>query len=113
MKDNTAFIPVDKTSAIAAVTSSPPAGIQVDTQKTGTVSLLALNPGPNLVWLGYGVNAATATANSVAPVSGTPVDCLPLPPSSLQVFTMTAGLYYSGLSIGGAQTIYLTPGQGL
>lgn len=113
MDGSSPFGPRGNQVLIAAATTAPD-GVQIGGATGGEVSILVYNPGLYSVNLGFGPNAATAKANTALPtgVGANSTASLPVPPSSLQTITMSAGLFYSGLATGGAQNIYLTPGAG-
>ena len=108
------FTPNGNTCLLAGATTAP-AGVQIGGPTSRSVSIMVWNPGTNPVYLGYGQDATTATANAVVP-TGTGNNAYPvllIPPTSLQTFTMPAGLFYSALSTGAAQNIFVTPGDGV
>lgn len=113
MKSNDAFRPGGRTLAINAPTAAPPAGVQLEGADAGDISVLFYNPGPNLIWIGWGNTAADATANAVAPAAGTPQYALAVAPLSYRTYTFSAKTFFSALAITGAQLVYITSGMGL
>lgn len=110
-----AFAPFGPTIVIPADATAP-TGVQAvlsGISKTKSCSeYLITNPSTLIVHLGWGSSAAVATANAVAAVAGTPANSLPIMPSSSQVLRFGIETYFSGLS-SAANSIYITPGEGL
>ena len=107
-------MPGGPSKAIAVTTSAPTTGsVQLGGPVGGLVSVQVYSPTGNNAWMGYGVDAATAIANSVIPVPGTPRSCIPVPSGALFTVTLPAGTYINGISLVGGQTFYITPGQGV
>lgn len=110
-----AFSPLGETIVVAA-NATAPAGIQApvltkfDHQSTGQYRLV--NAGTNTVFLGTGTSAAEATANAVAPIAGNPSPAIVLLPGAVEIIRFNKDTYFSGLAAA-ANTIYITPGQGL
>jgi hypothetical protein len=110
-----AFTPLGKTVAVAAAGTAP-SGVQApvyekfDPQNAGQYRFI--NAGGTTVFLGTGATAAEATANSVAPVAGTPTAAIVLLPGAVEILRFNKDTYFSGLSSASA-TVYVTPGQGL
>jgi hypothetical protein len=110
-----AFTPLGQTIVVAATTSAP-TGIQApvyakfDPQNAGQYRLI--NAGTTTVFLGTGASAAEATANTVAPVAGTPSAAIVLLPGAIEILRFNQATYFSGLA-SAATTVYITPGQGL
>lgn len=110
-----AFNPQGKTVVIAAAATAPD-GVQApvlefnNQQAAGEYRFV--NDGANTVFLGVGNTAATAKANAVAPVAGTPSSAIVLVPGAVEVMRFGVNSFFSGLAAG-ATTVYVTPGQGL
>ena len=110
-----AFTPQGNTVVIAAAATAP-AGVQAlvskfaSNQATGQYRIV--NGGSNTVFLGFGVSAADAQANAVAPVAGTPSNAIVLVPGAVEVLRFTPEAYFSGLAAS-ATTVYITQGQGI
>ena len=110
-----AFAPLGKTIVVAAAASAP-AGIQApvyqkfDPQNAGQFRFV--NAGTNTVFLGTGASAAEATANAVAPVAGNPSPAIVLLPGAVEIIRFNKDTFFSGLAAA-ANTVYVTPGQGL
>lgn len=110
-----AFNPQGKTVVVAAAGTAP-TGVQApvyekfNPQATGQYRIV--NAGTNTVFLGTGPTAALAQAAAVAPVAGTPSDALVLLPGAIEVLRFNIDTFFSGLA-SAANTVYITPGQGL
>jgi hypothetical protein len=110
-----AFSPLGETIVVAADASAP-TGIQApiytkfDAQNAGQYRFV--NAGTNTVFIGTGASAAEATANAVAPIAGDPSPAVVLLPGAIEILRFNQNTYFSGLAAA-ANTIYITPGQGL
>lgn len=110
-----AFSPLGETIVVAAAAVAP-TGIQAtvytkfDPQNAGQYRVI--NAGTNTVFLGTGATAAEATANAVAPIAGDPSPAIVLVPGAVEILRFNQGTYFSGLAAA-ANTVYITPGQGL
>jgi len=110
-----AFTPLGKTIAVAAASTAPtgvqaPVSEKFNPQNAGQYRFV--NAGTNTVFLGTGPTAALAQAASVAPVAGTPSDAIVLLPGAIEVLRFNKDTFFSGLAAA-ANTVYVTPGQGL
>lgn len=110
-----AFAPFGQTFVIAA-DSTAPTGIQVTRGGRSNTKeyceYMIVNSGSLIVHLGWGGDAATATANAVAATAGTPKNSLPIMPNSVQILRFGVDTYFSGYSAS-ANSIYITIGEGL
>lgn len=110
-----AFNPQGKTVVIAAAGTAP-TGVQApvlekfNPQATGQYRFV--NAGTNTVFIGTGPTAALAQAAAVAPVAGTPSDAIVLLPGAIEVLRFNKDTFFSGLAAA-ANTVYVTPGQGI
>jgi hypothetical protein len=110
-----AFNPQGKTVVVAAAGTAP-TGVQApvyekfNPQATGQYRIV--NAGTNTVFLGTGSTAALAQAAAVAPVAGTPSDAIVLLPGAIEVLRFNIDTFFSGLAAA-ANTVYVTPGQGI
>ncbi len=110
-----AFSPLGETIVVAAAATAP-IGIQApvyqkfDPQNAGQFRFI--NAGTNTVFLGTGASAAEATANAVAPVAGNPSPAVVLVPGAVEILRFNKDTFFSGLAAA-ANTVYVTPGQGL
>lgn len=108
-----AFNPQGKTVVVEAE-HHPPTGVQVPVAngQPAAGQYRVVNSGTSTVFLGVGATAATAQANAVAPVAGTPSEAIVLVPGAVEILRFGAETFFSGLS-SEAATVYITPGQGL
>lgn len=110
-----AFAPLGETVAITANATAPD-GVQVLVAPRNIDNSLGqyrvVNAGTAIVHLGVGSTVAKAKANAEAAVSGNPGAGLPLLPGAVEIVRFGADSYFSGLAAS-AQTIYITPGQGI
>ena len=110
-----AFSPLGGTIVVAAAAVAP-TGIQAtvytkfDPQNAGQYRVI--NAGTNTVFLGTGASAAEAAANAVAPIAGNPSPAIVLVPGAVEILRFNQNTYFSGLAAA-ANTVYITPGQGL
>ena len=109
------FNPQGKTVVVAAAAIAPlgvqaPVDQRFNAQETGQVRVV--NAGTATVHLGVGPTAAAAQANAVAATAGNPAAGIPLAAGAVEVLRFPAGWYFSGVA-GVANTIYITPGEGL
>jgi hypothetical protein len=110
-----AFNPQGNTVVVAA-DSTAPLGVQASVdprfsaQETGQVRIV--NAGTAAVFLGIGSTAAIAQANAVAASAGNPAAGVPLVAGAVEILRFAPGAYFSGYAAS-AQTLYITPGQGL
>ncbi len=110
-----AFNPIGKTVVVAAAGTAP-TGVQApvyekfNPQATGQYRFV--NAGTNTVFLGTGPSAALAEAAAVAPIAGTPSDAVPLLPGAVEILRFNKDTYFSGLAAA-ANTVYVTPGEGI
>lgn len=97
--------------AIACPTSSPPTGVQIQPAggSAGTISVDIMNTGANAALISYGPSAAAAQTSAVFPVTGTPQNCVVIPPNFSKRFEFPAGSYFSGLALTATANVYLTP----
>lgn len=105
------FRPKGSTYAISAAASAP-TPISVAGPVSGDVSYMVFNSGTVVAFLAYGPNAAAATANSTAPVAGTPQPNVPIAPGGVKVFTLTGSQFFTATAAS-ASTVYITPGEGI
>ncbi len=115
MDKSSSFRPSGNQILIVAPTTSPPTGVRLPgtSGQGGDVTILVWNPGTNPGWLSYGATAAEAASNAVVPSNSTGTKTLPVPPNSLQTFTMVPGSFYSAIATGGSQNLFVTPGTGV
>ena len=110
-----AFAPLGETIALTANATAPD-GVQAlvfERNKDNTTGQYrVVNAGTVIVHLGTGSTVAKAKANAEAAVSGNPGAGIPLLPGAVEILRFSAEAYFSGLAAS-AQTLYITPGQGI
>lgn len=110
-----AFAPLGETIAIIANATAPDGVQALAAERNSAYSsgqYRVVNSGSVPVHLGVGPTAATARTNAEAAVSGNPGAGIPLLPGAVEILRFGAESFFSGISAS-AQTIYITPGQGL
>lgn len=113
MENDSAFRPGGLCLKITGDSASPPTGVQLGGPAAGDVSVMVWNSSStNGAFLGYGQDATTAQNNSVLPTS-TGRQVLPIPPGSLQTFTMAPNQFYSARTLAGTADLYLLAGNGV
>ena len=90
--------------------SSPPSPVQCGSTTIGGNQYRIINAGTTVVFLGYGVDAANATASAVQVTSSQ--TAFPLLPGTDEILTFGPNAYFTGYSSTTA-TIYITPGDGV
>lgn len=108
------FQPVGQTYSITAGVT-PPTPIQISFQVIGSGAFRVTNIGSYPVFLGFGSDATTATANAAIPTTGTPTNTAPLLPTATEVFNPACGsnVWVTASTASGTSTIYITPGEGM
>ena len=90
--------------------STPPTPVQCSSTTLGGNQYRIINAGTTTVFLGYGVDAANATASAVAVTSSQPA--FPLLPGTDEILTFVPNAYFTGYSTTTA-AVYITPGDGV
>jgi len=110
---NGSFIPLGNTITFTAATSAPAAvqAIQSTANSFSYVQYRIVNAGGNLTFLGYGNTALIANTNSGI-VSSTG-SSLPLLPGTVEVLSLPANSYITGVTSTGTSIVYITPGLGI
>lgn len=109
-----AFRPAGQTIVVAANTVAP-TGKQAPLTTSSTLAagqFRVVNSSAVVVYLGVGVDAATAQANAVAPTAGAPTLALILVPGTVEVLSFEDTVYFSALAAS-AVSIHITPGRGM
>jgi hypothetical protein len=103
-----AFTPMGNTVSFTAAVSAPTPVRALSTTVGGTQYRIH-NTGNVVVFLGFGetANAASSLANTA--VNGSTIS---LVPSSVEVFTFNANVYFTGATTSGSAVVYITPGDG-
>ncbi len=104
-----AFTKTGNTVTFIAAASAP-TPVQVTNTTIGGNQYRIINAGTSIVFLGYGVTAAEATAASAnVTTSGA---AFPLLAGTDEILTFVPNAYFTGTSTANA-TIYITPGDGV
>lgn len=70
-------------------------------------------PSGSRAWIGYGMTSTDAQAKAVVPLIGTPTSAFALAAGTVQGFTLTGGLFFSGIMEQGSGTLACTIGFGV
>jgi len=108
-----AFTPLGNTVTFLANTAAPTA-VQVVQGLSTSVSFCQyriFNSGQNLIFLGVGSSATIANNN--ATVVTTTANSIPVLPGSLEIVSLPANSYFTGITASGTSQIYVTPGLGI
>ena len=105
-----AFAKTGNTVVFTAATSAP-TPVQALSTTLGGNQYRIINSGNVTVFLGYGVDAANATSNSVVITSTQ--GAYPLLAGTDEILTFMPNAYFSGITSSGTATVYITPGDGL
>jgi hypothetical protein len=106
-----AFTPQGKTINVTAAATAPTPVKGVSTT-IGATQYRIINTGTVIAYLGVGNSAADATTNAVKPTS-TSTWCIPLLPSTDEIVTFNANVYFTASTDSGTADLYITPGDGL
>ncbi len=103
-----AFTPMGNTVSFTAAVSAP-TPVRASSSTIGGTQFRIHNTGNVVVFLGYGDTANAATSMANASVNGSTIS---LVPSSVEVFTFNANVYFTGATASGSGVVYITPGDG-
>ena len=104
-----AFTKTGNTVTFTAATSAPTA-VQCTSTTLGGNQYRIINSGSVTVFLGYGIDAANATASAVQVTSSQ--SSFPLLGGTDEILTFVPNAYFTGTSTANA-VIYITPGDGV
>lgn len=110
MSSQNAFTPTGNTVTFTASTSAPTAA-QANARTLGSTQYLVTNGGAVTVFVGFGSTNAAAVANAVVVTNTSPA--VPVLSGTTQVFTLTPGLFFTGITSSGTSPVYITPGEGI
>lgn len=105
-----AFTPSGNTVTFTANVAAP-AAVQALSNTLGGNQYRIINAGSVTVFLGVGVDAATANTNAQV-ISGNAAS-IPLLSGTDEILTFTPNAYFTGITSSGTATIYVTPGDGM
>lgn len=104
-----AFSKTGNTVTFTAAASAP-TPVQALSSTLGGNQYRIINAGTTVVFLGYGIDAANATASAVSVTSSQPA--FPLLPGTDEILTFVPNAYFTGISTSTA-VVYITPGDGV
>jgi hypothetical protein len=107
-----AFNPQGNNTFSFAADVAAPTPVQVIPGGLGSIQYRLHNTGTVVAYIGYGVSASAATTNATTTIDGTK-PTLTMVPGSIEVFTLPAGCYFTGVATGGPATIIVTAGDGV
>lgn len=105
------FTPEGNTVLITAAVTAPTPE-QVASTTLGGNQYRVINNGSVTAFLGFGANAATATANAVAPTAGNSTFSIPLLAGTDEILTFLPNMYATAVTLSSTATVYITPGDG-
>jgi hypothetical protein len=88
-----------------------PTPVQCISTTLGGNQYRIINTGTVTVFLGYGQDASTATTNAQIVTTTSP--SFPILPNTDEILTFVPNAYFTGITVSGIATIYITPGDGL
>jgi hypothetical protein len=91
--------------------STAPTPVQAVSTTLGGNQYRMINSGLVTVFLGYGANAAAASA--AATVVTTSGEAIPILPGTDEILTFVPNAYFTGITISGAANVYVTCGDGM
>lgn len=103
-----AFTPMGNTVTFLAADTAP-TPVQALSTTIGGTQYRVHNSGNVIVYLGFGSSATDATAMANASIHGTTISMVP---QSIEVFTLNANQYFTGITASGTSQVYVTPGDG-
>ena len=104
-----AFTQLGNTVTFLAATTAP-SPVQVPSTTLGGNQYRIINAGSITAFLGFGVDAATATAGAKTP-DGTVKNCLPLLPGTDEILSFIPNAYFTA-NAASSCVIYITAGDG-
>ena len=104
-----AFTKLGNTVAFVAATTAP-TPVQAVSTTLGGNQYRIINAGLVTVFLGYGVDAATANNNAAVVTASGP--SIPLLPGTDEILTFVPNAYFTGITVTGSANVYITPGDG-
>lgn len=105
-----AFQKTGNTVVFLANTTAP-TPVQALSTTLGGNQYRVINEGTVTVFLGYGVDAATASATATVVTASS--EAIPLLPGTDEILTFGPNAYFTGITSSGNANVYVTPGDGL
>ena len=114
MSVSAAFTQLGNTVVFTAAATAP-TPVQCEGNSLGPTQYRIINAGTNTVFMGYGANASTATANAVIPTGGgaNSTFSIPLLPGTDEILTFMPNAYFTGVTSANTSVIYITCGDGM
>jgi len=103
-----AFTPMGNTVSFTAATSVPAPAQALSTTVGGTQYRI-YNSGNATVFIGFGNTTANAIAMANTSLNGPTIVMVP---QSVEVFTLNANQYFTGITTVNSSVVYVTPGDG-
>ena len=105
-----AFTKLGNTVVFLADTTAP-TPVQAVSTTLGGNQYRIINSGTVTVFMGYGANAAAASA--AATVVTTSGEAIPILPGTDEILTFVPNAYFTGITISGTANVYISPGDGV
>lgn len=102
------FTPQGNTVTFVAAVSAP-TPVQASGTVVGATQYRVHNTGNVVVYLGFGPNAAAATAMANASIVGSTIS---LVGGGVEIFTLNANQYFTGATASGTAIVTILPGDG-
>lgn len=103
-----AFTPMGNTVTFTAAVT-PPTPVQATSTIIGGTQYRVHNTGAVVVYMGFGLTAAAATAMANTAIAGSTISLMP---NSVEVFTLNANQYFTGATGSSTAVVNITPGDG-
>ena len=105
-----AFTRTGNTVTFLAATTAP-AAVQAVSSTLGGNQYRIINAGSVTVFLGYGTDGASANSNAaIITTTGTSI---PLLPGTDEILSFVPNAFFTGVTVSGTATVYVTCGDGL
>jgi len=98
-------------TVVFTANTTPPTPVQATSSPNNGNQYRVINTGSVTVFLGYGNDAANASA--AAAIVTTTGPAFPILPNTDEILTFVPNAYFTGITSSGSATIYITPGDGL
>lgn len=114
MSVSAAFTQLGNTVVFTAAATAP-TPVQCAGKSLGPTQYRIINAGTTTVFMGYGEDAADATANAAIPTGGgaSSTFSIPLLPGTDEILTFMPNAYFTGVTAANTSVIYITCGDGL
>lgn len=114
MSVSAAFTQLGNTVVFTAAATAP-TPVQCVGKSLGPTQYRIINAGTNTVFMGYGEDAANATANAVIPTGGgaNSTFSIVILPGTDEILTFLPNAYFTGVTSANTSVLYICPGDGL